>query len=191
MKCFQTDKRESFLSRIKRFGFNLFPAYHCSGGKVRFISSDWKEIHVSVRLTWKTRNYVGTVFGGSSYSALDPMFMIQLIQLLGPDYVVWDKEAVVKFIRPISHRVCARFLVTDKMIAEIKETVTKQKEMTLNLPAFFEDKAGKKYVEVDKKLYIADKEFYKEKRKRKKSRQHLISAWGLYLLQRIWIVLLS
>ena len=168
VKCFQTDKKESFSSRIKRFGFNLFPAYHCSGGKVRFISSDWKEIHVSVKLTWRTRNYVGTVFGGSSYSALDPMFMIQLIQLLGSDYVVWDKEATVKFIRPISHQVCARFLITDKLIAEIKETVAKQKEMTLELPASFVDKAGKKYVEVDKKLYIADKAFYREKRKRKK-----------------------
>ncbi len=111
-----------------------------------------------------------TVFGGSSYSALDPMYMIQLIQLLGPDYVVWDKEATVKFIRPITHQVCARFLITDKLIAEIKETVAKQKEMTLELPSYFEDKAGKKYVEVNKKLYIADKVFYREKRKRKKSK---------------------
>jgi len=98
------------------------------------------------------------------------MFMIQLMQTLGSDYVVWDKEAVVKFIRPISHPVCARFLITDKLIAEIKETVAKQKEMTLELPASFEDKSGKKYVEVYKKLYIADKAFYREKRKRKKSK---------------------
>ena len=169
MKCFQTDKKESFSSRIKRFGFNLFPAYHRSGGKVRFISNDWKEIHVSLKLTWKTRNYVGTVYGGSIYSALDPMFMIQLIRILGSGYVVWDKEAVVKFIRPISHQVCARFLITDELITQIKETVAKQKEMTLNLPVHFEDKAGKVYAEVGKKLYVADKAFYKEKRKRKKS----------------------
>lgn len=167
MKCFQTDKKESFSSRIKRLVFNIFPAYHCSGGKVRFISDDWKEIHVSVQLTLKTRNYVGTVFGGSSYGTLDPMYMIQFIQVLGNKYVVWDKEATVKFIRPISKRVCARFLITDKMIAEVKETVAKQKEMTLTLPVWFEDKAGKKYVEVDKKIYIADKTFYNEKRKRK------------------------
>lgn len=173
MKCFETDKKESFLSRIKRFGFNLFPAYHCSGGKVRFISDDWKEIHVSIQLNFITRNYVGTVFGGGSYSALDPMFMIQLIQALGPDYVVWDKEAVVKFIRPIKRRVCARFLITDQLVSKIKKTISEQKEMTLNLPAFFEDKEGKKYVEVDKKLYIANKDFYKEKRKRRKSAEDL------------------
>ncbi len=170
MKCFETNKKENFLSRIKRFGFNIFPAYHCSGGKVRFISDDWKEIHVSIKLNFITRNYVGTVFGGGSYSALDPMYMIQLIQNLGPDYVVWDKEATVKFIRPIKRRVCARFLITDKMITKIKETIAGQKEMTLMLPAYFEDKTGKKYVEVDKKLYIDDKAFYKEKRERKKGK---------------------
>lgn len=170
MKCFQTDNTESLYTRFYRLGFNFFPAYYCSGGKVRFIAGNWKEIHVSIKLKIKTRNYVGTVFGGSSYSALDPMFMIQLIKILGPDYVVWDKAATIKFLRPISKRVCARFLITDELIAEIKETVAKQNEMTIMLPAWFEDKAGKKYVEVDKKLYIADKAFYKEKRKRKKER---------------------
>jgi acyl-coenzyme A thioesterase PaaI-like protein len=168
-RCFETDKKESFLSKIKRWGFNIFPAYYCSGGKVRFISDDWKEIHVSIGLKLKTRNYVGTVFGGSSYGALDPMYMIQLIQVLGPQYVVWDKAATVQFIRPVSRRVCARFLITDTLIDEIKKTVADKKEMTLELPAWFEDKNGKKYVEVDKTLYIADKAFYKEKRMQKKS----------------------
>lgn len=169
MKCFSTEKKESAYTRLYRAGFNLFPAYHCSGGKVQFIADDWKEIHVSVKLKLKTRNYVGTVFGGSSFGALDPMYMIMLIKVLGPDYVVWDKAASVKFIRPVSKKVCARFRVDDALITKIKETVAREKEMTLTLPVWFEDKAGKKYVEMHKTLYIADKAFYKEKRKRKKS----------------------
>lgn len=165
MKCFQTKRKESYYTRVYRLGFNLFPAYHCSGGKVQFIAGDWKEIHVSVKLKLKTRNYVGTVFGGSSFGALDPMYMIMLIKVLGPGYVVWDKAATVKFIRPISKKVCARFVVSDELIGKIKETVAQKKEMTITLPVWFEDKAGKKYVEMDKTVYIADKAFYKEKRK--------------------------
>jgi acyl-coenzyme A thioesterase PaaI-like protein len=167
MKCFPTNNRESAYTRIYRIGFNAFPAYHCSGGRVRFIARDWKEIHVSIKRHLTTRNYVGTVFGGSSFGALDPMYMIMLIKNLGPDYVVWDKSAQVKFIRPIVKRVCARFLIDDKLLSDIRETVAREKEMTLTLPVWFEDKAGKKYVEMDKKLYIADKAHYKEKRKRK------------------------
>ncbi len=167
MKCFDTHNSESLYTRLYRLGFNLFPAYHCSGGKVEFIAGNWHEIHVSVKLKIKTRNYVGTVFGGSSFGALDPMFMIQLIKILGPGYVVWDKAATVKFLRPISRKVCARFLVDDRLIARIKKTVEEKKEMDITLPVWFEDKAGKKYVEMDKVLYIADKVHYTEKRKRK------------------------
>ena len=167
VRCFDTGKKESAYTRVYRLGFNLFPAYHCSGGKVEFIAADWKEIHVSVKLKLKTRNYVGTVFGGSSFGALDPMYMIMLIKVLGPDYVVWDKAASIKFIRPVSKKVCARFRVDDALITKIIETMARDKEMTLSLPVWFEDKAGKKYVEMHKTLYIADKTFYKEKRKKK------------------------
>ncbi len=165
MKCFPTENSESAYTRLYRMGFNLFPAYHCSGGRVRFIARDWKEIHVSIKRHLTTRNYVGTVFGGSSFGALDPMYMIMLIKTLGPDYVVWDKSAQVKFIRPIVKRVCARFLIDDQLLFDIRETVARKKEMTLTLPVWFEDAQGKKYVEVDKKLYVADKDHYKEKRK--------------------------
>lgn len=49
--------------------------------------------------SWRTRNYVGTIFGGSLYGALDPI-MIMLIKLLGPEYEVWDKAASIRFRRP-------------------------------------------------------------------------------------------
>jgi len=43
-------------------------------------------------------------FGGSIYGALDPIYMVQLINILGGKYVVWDKAATIKFIRPIKKR---------------------------------------------------------------------------------------
>ena len=33
-------------------------------------------------------NYVGTHFGGSLYSTCDPFYMLMLINILGPDYIV-------------------------------------------------------------------------------------------------------
>ena len=62
---FKTEKKEDFQSKIKKIRFNLFPAYRRSGGRVCFLSSDWKEIHIKIGLDWTTRNYVGSVFGGS------------------------------------------------------------------------------------------------------------------------------
>ena len=86
--------------RWRPHAFNLFPAFRGTGGRVRFVSSDFREVSVELPLNWRTRNYVGTIFGGSLYACVDPFYMIMLIQTLGPEYVVWDKSASIRFRKP-------------------------------------------------------------------------------------------
>lgn len=138
---------------------------------MKFISSDYKEIHIRLKLYWRTKNYVGTVFGGSIFGALDPMYMVQLINLLGNEYVVWDKEANVRFIKPINKTVFARFLITDELLEQIKNEVALNKKMHLRLPASFVDKTGTIYATVDKLLYISSKEYYDRQRKERAEKQ--------------------
>jgi acyl-coenzyme A thioesterase PaaI-like protein len=118
---FNTDKKENLRSKIKRFGLSFFPAYRRTGARICFISGDFQEVHVRLGLNWKTRNYVGSVFGGSIYAALDPVYMVQLINILGGDYVVWDMSAQIKFIKPVKKTVYARFLITDELLNNIKK----------------------------------------------------------------------
>ena len=91
---------ESVRTRIERWGFNLFPAYRGTGARVTHIAADYSEVRVRLPLNFRTRNYVGTIFGGSMYGALDPVYMLMLIRRLGPEYVVWDKAASIRFRRP-------------------------------------------------------------------------------------------
>jgi acyl-coenzyme A thioesterase PaaI-like protein len=164
MKLFETTKQESPQTWLKRLAFNLFPAYRATGAWICFLSSDWREVHVKLSLKWSTRNYVGTVFGGSLYGAVDPVYMAQLINILGDDYVVWDKSATIKFVRPVKHTVMAGFRISDELVQEIKNEVSKHKEYVFELPAEFRDKVGNTYVQVTKQLYVADKDYYKQKR---------------------------
>ena len=62
---------ESFKSRWFRRGFNFFPAYRGTGGRLIYIADDWHEVRVKLPLNWRTRNYVGTIYGGSIYGAPD------------------------------------------------------------------------------------------------------------------------
>ncbi len=165
MKLLPTNNRESSKTKWLRRLFNLAPAYRRTGGRVRFVSHDWKEVQVSLKLKLSTRNYVGTVFGGSIYGALDPIYMLQLLKILGDNYVVWDKEATVKFKRPIKKKVLARFLITDETLNDIKLQVKDKGEVVIDLPVEFIGADDKVYAEVIKVLYIADKEYYKEKRR--------------------------
>ncbi len=164
MKRFETNKKENLKFKIKRFLFNFFPAYRRTGARICFISDDWKEMHIKLGLKWTTRNYVGSVFGGSIYGALDPIYMVQLINILGNKYVVWDKVATVKFIRPIKQTVFAKFLIPEDLITEIKKEIELNKEMEIELSVQFNDGNEITYAEVIQKLYIADKEYYKQKK---------------------------
>jgi len=159
--------KESFKTKLFRLGFNTFPAYRRTGGKVTHISADWKLIKVSLKLRFATRNYVGSIFGGSIYGSLDPMYMIQLIKILGNNYVVWDKSAEIKFKRPIKTKVFANFIIDETLVESIKIQVAKNKEIDIEIPISFKDKKGIVYAEVLKKMYIADKQFYKNKLKKK------------------------
>ncbi|TYL36023.1 DUF4442 domain-containing protein [Natronococcus pandeyae] len=110
----------SLRSRLYRIGFNLFPAYRRTGGRVTYISPDWQEVRVKLPLNWRTRNYVGTTFGGSMYAAVDPFYMMMLLNTLGDEYVVWDKEAEIRFKRPGKETLYATFTLTDEEIDAIE-----------------------------------------------------------------------
>ena len=53
---------ESWRTRLGRWKFNLFPAYRGTGGRVVYLRHDWTEVRVTVPLSWRTRNHVGTMY---------------------------------------------------------------------------------------------------------------------------------
>lgn len=111
---------ESFSSRLLRWRFNLFPAYRGSGARVTYIADDLREVRIALPLSWRTRNYVGTIFGGSLYAAVDPMYMIMLIRCLGAGYTVWDRSATIRFVKPGRETLFARFLIGDAELDAIR-----------------------------------------------------------------------
>jgi hypothetical protein len=67
--------------RRRRFQLfvNLYPPYLGAGVRVTRIADDFHSLDVEMRLRRWNRNYVGTHFGGSLFSMVDPFFMIVLI----------------------------------------------------------------------------------------------------------------
>ncbi len=76
-----------------RWIMTLYPPYLGAGVSVRHMSADFRHVKVRMGLGWYNRNYVGTQFGGSLYSMVDPFYMLMLMENLGRDYIVWDKAA--------------------------------------------------------------------------------------------------
>ena len=80
---------ESWFTRLERIGFNFFPAMFGTGATVTYIASDYREVRMRLPLSWRTRNYVGTIFGGSIYAATDPSYMVMHYKLLGSNYIIY------------------------------------------------------------------------------------------------------
>ena len=148
---------ESFATKVARWKFNFFPAYRGSGARLTYISDDYHEIRVKIPLNWRTRNYVGTIYGGSMYSGIDPIYMLMLIKILGGGYVVWDKAAMIRFKRPGKETLFAEFLLMQEEIDEIKAKLETEKSIDRIYNVELADKNGKVHALIEKTLYIAKK----------------------------------
>jgi acyl-coenzyme A thioesterase PaaI-like protein len=133
---------ESWQTRVWRWAFNWFPAYRASGGRIEHIAADWREVRIRLSLNWRTRNYVGTIFGGSMYSAIDPMYMVMLIKLLGAGYEVWDKAATIRFRRPGRATLRATFRVSEAELESIRSDVARDGKTEREYTVELKDPAG-------------------------------------------------
>ena len=150
--------RESWKSRWLRWKFNFFPALRGTGARVTYLSDDWREVRVRLPLNWRTRNYVGTIYGGSLYGAVDPFYMVMLIRNLGPDYVVWDKAATIRFRKPGCGTLYARFTLDEAELDAIRRELDSQRSIDRVYRVDLTDAEGTVHASVEKVIYIARKQ---------------------------------
>jgi acyl-coenzyme A thioesterase PaaI-like protein len=137
---------------------NFYPPYLGAGVRVTRISDDFRDVEVEMPLRFYNRNYVGTHFGGSLYSMVDPFYMLMLINILGPGYVVWDKAATIRFKKPGKGVMKATFHLTEQQVAEIRATAETQPKVEPQFQVIIKDAEGAVVAEVDKVLYVKKKE---------------------------------
>ncbi|MEL7537581.1 MAG: DUF4442 domain-containing protein [Pseudomonadota bacterium] len=149
---------ESLKSRIIRWRFNVFPALRGTGGKVTYVADDLKEIHVKLPLTWRTKNYVGTLFGGSMFGVVDAFYMVMFINLLGKAYIVWDKSATIYFKKPGRSTLRAKFIITDDELDSIRDVLETERKLERTYSVDLVDEDGVVCATVDKLLYFRRRE---------------------------------
>ncbi|MCB4798392.1 DUF4442 domain-containing protein [Tamlana sp. PT2-4] len=157
-------------AQIYKYGFNWSPMYRRTTAKVTEVSNDLLYVKIKIPLSYKNKNFVGTIFGGSLFSATDPLYMIQLINILGKDYVVWDKAATIKYKKPARSTVYCEFIFKNDEIKNIKSVVAEHGEFNLIKNTNITDKNGVVISELSKTIYVANKSFYKEKLKLRRNK---------------------
>lgn len=136
---------------------NLYPPLLGAGIRVTRMSDDYSEIDVAMKLTWWNRNIVGTQFGGSLYAMTDPFFMLMLMMQLGKDYIVWDKAATIRFVRPGRGRVRALFRLSHADAMQIRDMADLNGKTEPVLKVDILDDDDQIVAEVNKTLYVRRK----------------------------------
>lgn len=149
--------RESTKTRLMRWRFNLFPAFRRTGGRVTYVAPDLRELHIALPLNWKTRNYVGTIYGGSMYGAVDGILMVMFINLLGRDYIVWDKSARIRYRKPGHTTLTGRFVITEKDLDEDRHRLADADRFEKEFRVELIDADGDVCAEIDKLLHFRRK----------------------------------
>lgn len=150
---FMFDLRQKFLEKAISF----YGPYLGAGVKLDDMSKDYRHAKVSMPLTFYNKNYMGTQFGGSLYSMVDPWYMLMLIKNLGKNYIVWDKGANIQFKKPGKGKVYAEFTLKQEIIDEIKTYVEANTKMDYTFKVEVKDEKGTLICQVDKVVYIRKK----------------------------------
>lgn len=148
---------ESWRTMVMRHGLNWWPCYRGTGARVTYIAADWREVRVTIPLSWRTRNYVRTIFGGSMFGGTDPLFMLMLIHALGEEYIVWDKAASIRFRRPGTQRLHAVFRIDEEELNTIRRLAAESRSVDRVYTVELVDTSGEVCAIVERTVYIRRK----------------------------------
>ena len=154
----------AWRARMVRMGFNLHPAFRGTGGRVEHVARDLRHIRIRLPLTWRTKNIVGSLYGGSLFAITDGAHPMMLMSALGEGYIVWDKAASIRYRKPGYTTLYADFRLGDDELAEIRAGLAVFPELERTFTVELKDGDGVVHTVVERTVYIAEKNYYRQKK---------------------------
>ena len=153
----------TWRARMVRLGFNFHPAFRGTGGRVVHVARDLRHIRICLPLNWKTKNIVGSLYGGSLFAITDGAHPMMLMAALGDGFIVWDKSASIRFRKPGYSTLYADFVLGSGEIAGIHAALAENPELEQTFLVELKDVHGVVHAVVERTVYIAEKNFYQQK----------------------------
>jgi len=137
-----------------RFRFNHFPAYRRCGARITYVSPELLDVKIELPLRWNNKSHIGSIWGGSLYSSIDPVYTIMLTQTLGKKYVVLDKAAKIEFLKPANQKLYAHFNINQSDIENIKSECSEHGKTERIYHVELKDDSNIIYLSAEKTIHI-------------------------------------
>lgn len=142
---------KSFLYEKKKM---FWPPLLGAGIRIKNVADDFSSFDAEMKLRPWNKNIHGIHFGGSLFSMTDHSYGVILSKNLGPNYIVLDKEASIKFLKPGKGKVTAHFNLARERINDIKKQADDNYKVEPKFKVEVRDEAGVLVAEVEKTLYV-------------------------------------
>ncbi len=105
-----------WTERQLRWVLSVYPPFLLNRIRVAAIGPGFRTCRVHVHRSVVTRNLQGSTFGGTIYSAADPIYPLMYWQIFahrGERVQAWLRSATVRYLKPASGRVTFEFALSD------------------------------------------------------------------------------
>lgn len=153
--------RWAFKPGVMRHLLNFWPPFLFSGIKVAELRDDYRYCRVILKSRPWTRNINQSQFGGSMFAMTDPIYPLLLMGALGKEYIVWDKQADIDYIKPGYSELVAEFWLSDDMVEQIKHHTAAGEKYFPQFLVYIKDAGGQTVCEVNRTVYIRKKPQYR------------------------------
>lgn len=150
---------ESFRSRLYKLRFNFFPAYRRTGVRIIYVSHDLHEVRIRLSLKWNNKSHIGSIWGGSLYGSVDPVYSIMLSVILGKHYVAVDKKATIEFLKPGTATLYSTFKLSPDDVKKIKEECDSSGKTDRTYHVALTDERNDVYFKAEKVVHIMRRKF--------------------------------
>jgi len=144
---------EKLLKWVMRF----YPPLFFQRVWVKSFTPGFKGVTVVIRKSIFNKNYNGTIFGGTSFAAVDPFYPVLFQQILkrkGYNIIVWLKSAQIQYLKPGYTDLQFTISVSDDTIAEAEHILNTDGKYIKTFPIEVFNTSGDLCVSVDAELYV-------------------------------------
>lgn len=143
--------------RALKWAMRFYPPLLFQGIWTQKFENEFLGVKVKICECVINRNYNGSMFGGTIFSAADPFYVILFHQILkrkGYKTKLWLKHATIDFIKPGNCNLYFSISLTEENIKEAVHALDIEGKFIKTFAVKITNKAGVLYAVVHNKIYI-------------------------------------
>lgn len=140
-----------------KWGLCLYPPLLFQRIWVRRFHPGFRGVDVRINKSLFNKNYNGSIFGGTIFSATDPFYALlfdQLLQREGFKIRVWLKSASIQYLKPGRTALYFTVFITDEMLNDAIEALNTTGKFVKAYPMEIKNKHGEVCATVTNEVYI-------------------------------------